>query len=141
MKTFFDTSVLVASMIEDEPEHRPALKALHHYAAQGYAALHSVAECFATLTGGRLGIQVPPIEAAEMIQANVVQPLELVALSKADYVHVMRSAQSLGMRGGAIYDGLLLACARKIEAERILTLNMRHFAAFAPELRGVIQSP
>ena len=129
-------------MIEDEPGHSAALKALNRCAsAQGYAALHSVAECFATLTGGRLGIQVPAADAAEMIHANVVQPLELVALSKTDYVDAMRSAQGLGMRGGAIYDGLLLACARKVEAERILTLNTRHFAAFAPDLRALIHSP
>lgn len=141
MKTFFDTSVLIASMLEDEPGHATSLKALDRFGSQGYAALHSVAECFATLTGGRLGIRITPREATEMIQANVVHALELVAVSKADYVEALRAAETLGMRGGAIYDGLLLACARKIQAERILTFNTRHFAAFAPDLRNAIQSP
>ena len=142
MRTFFDTSVLIASMIEDERGHEAALKALNRYGtAQGYAALHSVAECFATLTGGRLGIQISAANAAEMIHANVVEPLDLIALSKTEYVQVMTSARELGMRGGAIYDGLLLACARKIDAERILTFNTRHFATFAPDLRNLIHAP
>ncbi|HKQ36684.1 MAG TPA: PIN domain-containing protein [Verrucomicrobiae bacterium] len=142
MRTFFDTSVLIASMIEDEPGHGAALNALNQRArTQCYAALHSVAECFATLTGGRLGIQISAANAAEMIHANVVEPLELITLSKNEYVQVIKAAQDRGMRGGAIYDGLLLACARKAEAERILTLNTRHFVAFAPDLRDRIHPP
>lgn len=143
MRVFFDTTVLVASMIEDQSGHDAALQALDRCAKddRGYAALHSVAECFATLTGGRLAVQVSPADAAEMIRTNVAEALELVALTKTEYVNLIASAQSIGVRGGGIYDSLLLECARKSKAERILTFNTRHFAAFAPDLRALIHAP
>ena len=46
-----------------------------------------------------------------------------------------------GVRGGAIYDALILACARKATATQIWTLNARHFLLFAPELSGVVCEP
>jgi hypothetical protein len=35
----------------------------------------------------------------------------------------------------------LLACARKIQAERIYTWNARHFQMVAPDLAGRIMTP
>jgi hypothetical protein len=40
-----------------------------------------------------------------------------------------------------VYDLLLLAAARKAGAGRILTLNVRHFTAFAPDLKDRISAP
>jgi len=134
MREFFDTSALLAAMIEDEPGHEAALTALASV-RDGHAATHSLAECFATLTGGRLPVQLAPATAAQLIESNVVRRLKLVSLSAMEYSAALRSALEVGARGGAIYDVLLLAAARKCRAERIHTLNHRHFAAFAPDLR------
>jgi predicted nucleic acid-binding protein len=40
-----------------------------------------------------------------------------------------------------IYDALLLACARKANADRIYTWNLRHFRALAPDLAERIVAP
>lgn len=76
VREFFDTSTLLAAMVEDEPGHEAAL-ARFTAATDGYAATHSMAECFATLTSGRLPVRVPPALAAEMVEINVSQRLNL----------------------------------------------------------------
>jgi predicted nucleic acid-binding protein len=45
------------------------------------------------------------------------------------------------LSGGIIYDALLIACARKIDAERIYTWNVRHFQMVAPDLAERIVEP
>ena len=121
-------------MIEDEPGHEAALSALAA-ALDGFAATHSLAECFATLTGGRLPVRLAPATAAEMVEVNVTRRLSLVSLTPAEYSAAIQSAIPVGARGGAVFDLLLLAAARKCRADRIHTLNVRHFSAFAPDLR------
>jgi len=140
MIEFFDTTVLVAAMVEDEPHHTKCAAALEG-APEGYAAAHSLAECYATLTGGRLGVRLSPADAARLIRHDIYDRLSLVSMSPADYVIQIESAGPSGARGGATYDLLLLACARKVKAQRIYTLNQRHFVALAPDLAAKIAVP
>lgn len=140
MIEFFDTTVLVAAMVEDEQRHEACAQALEE-AKDGYASVHSLAECFATLTGGRLGVQLSPTDAASLVRHNVHDRLSLVSLSATEYLKLLNSAGPAGARGGAIYDFLQLACARKNKAEKIYTLNHRHFIALAPDLAQTIVSP
>jgi hypothetical protein len=76
---FFDTTVLVAAMVEDEPHHEAGARALER-ADHGYASVHSLAECYATLTSGRLGLQSSPADAALLARHNVHDRLSLVGL-------------------------------------------------------------
>lgn len=140
MIEFFDTTALVAAMVEDEAHHEFCAGALEK-AEDGYASTHSLAECYATLTGGRLGVQVSPADAASLVRQNIHARLSLISLSAAEYVKLVEAAGPAGARGGAIYDLLLLACARKAKANRIYTLNRRHFAVLAPDLAAQIAAP
>jgi uncharacterized protein with PIN domain len=54
MIEFFDTTALVAAMVEDEAHHEFCAEALEN-AADGRASAHSLAECYATLTGRVVG--------------------------------------------------------------------------------------
>jgi predicted nucleic acid-binding protein len=140
MIEFFDTTVLVAAMVEDEPRHEACAEALEA-AKDGYASGHSLAECYATLTGGRLGVQLSPADAASLVRQDIRDRLSLVGLTANEYLKLLDSAGPAGARGGAIYDLLLLACARKTKSERVYTLNSRHFVALAPDLAQRILSP
>lgn len=140
MIEFFDTTVLVAAMVEDESRHEACARTLEA-ADNGHASLHSLVECYATLTGGRLGIQLSAADAGRLIRYNLHGRLSLVSLSSAEYFRLLDQAGPAGARGGAIYDLLLLACARKANADRIYTLNHRHFAALAPDLAARIAIP
>jgi len=140
MIEFFDTTVLVAAMVEDEGRHEACATALQS-ASNGCAAAHSIAECYAILTGSMLGLQLSAADAARLVRFNLQERLSLVSLTAAEYFRLLDQAGPAGARGGAIYDLLLLACARKAKADKIYTLNERHFAALAPDLAEQIGIP
>jgi predicted nucleic acid-binding protein len=140
MIEFFDTSVLIAAMVEDERRHEACARVLEE-TSDGHASMHSLAECYATLTSGRLGVRLSPTEAVRLVRHNVHGRLSLLGLTSHEYLKLLDAAGPAGARGGAIYDFLLLACARKIKAEKIYTLNPRHFIAFAPDLEKKFVQP
>jgi predicted nucleic acid-binding protein len=127
-------------MVEEEEHHGAALKALAS-SADGFTSTHAIAETFATLTSGRLEVQLTPDEATEVINANVIRRLQVVELGLSDYQQAMRNSQTVGARGGAIFDMLHLQAARRGAAKRILTINVRHFQIFAPDLKNIISAP
>lgn len=127
-------------MVEEEEHHDAALKALAS-SANGFTSTHAIAETFATLTSGRLEIQLTPDEATEVIDANIIGRLQVVDLPLADYRQAMRNSHAVGARGGAIFDLLHLQAARRAGATRILTTNVRHFQTFAPDLKSIISAP
>jgi predicted nucleic acid-binding protein len=127
-------------MVEEEEHHAAALKALAS-SADGFTSTHAIAETFATLTSGRLEVQLTPDEATEVIDANVIRRLQIVDLGLSDYQQAMRNSQTVGARGGAIFDMLHLQAARRGAAKRILTINVRHFQILAPDLKSIISAP
>jgi predicted nucleic acid-binding protein len=140
LKTYFDSSALIAGMVEEEEHHEAALNALAK-CTDGFTSTHALAETFATLTSGRLEIQLAPNDALRIIQANISEHLQIVELSYADYRQAMQSSQAAGARGGAIFDMLHLQAARRGKAVRILTINVRHFQTFAADLKDIIALP
>jgi predicted nucleic acid-binding protein len=140
VKTYWDSSALLAAVISDEPHHAAANAALATV-QDDWSTPHALAECFATLTGGRKSIQLTPANAMQIIEVNFLPRLSLWKLTPADYLTAMRKAQAAGARGGALYDLLHLQAARQLKAQRIYTLNVRHFQAFAPDLANCICAP
>jgi len=94
--------------------------------------LHSIAELFAALT--RLPVQprIHPVEAARIVNENVLPHFEVVFLGEEDYVEVMNTMTSGGWSGARIYDALLLRCAARSGVERIYTFNLGDFRQLAP---------
>jgi predicted nucleic acid-binding protein len=127
-------------MVEEEEHHGAALRVLAG-SADGFTSTHAIAETFATLTSGRLEVQLTPEEATEVIDANLIRRLQVVELGLSDYQQAMRNSQTVGARGGAIFDMLHLQAARGGAAKRILTINVRHFQIFAPDLKSIISAP
>jgi predicted nucleic acid-binding protein len=139
MSVYLDSSVLVAALIEDEPAHEPCIKLLR---GKGLTAwTHALAEIFAALTGGRLGIRVSPAIAVRLIQESIVPRLSMIELSGAELTQALIAANEVGARGGAIYDLLHLKAARKAAAGSLYTLNTRHFAAVARKGDPKIEFP
>ena len=128
MTLLLDSSVLVAALVEDQPQHEACLRLLGR---KSVAWTHALSETFATLTGGRLGLRLGPDVAAELIESSLVPRLKMVELTRNDILKALRHANAAGVRGGAFYDYLHLAAARKSGATVLYTLNLRHFAALA----------
>src|SRR5207253_695886 len=101
-----------AAMVEEAAHHSAALDALAE-PEDGFTSTHALAETFATLTSGRLDIQLSPNDALRVIEANISERLKVTELSQADYQLAMQSSQGAGARGGAIYDMLHLQAARR----------------------------
>ena len=139
MTLYLDSSVLVAALVEDEPAHESCLKILRRKDAASWT--HAITEVFATLTGGRLGLRVPPALAAELIDTSLVSRLRFLDLGATEVSGAIRDAEAVGARGGAIFDFLHLIAARRAGATVVYTLNTKHFTALARKGDPKIERP
>ena len=127
--TLIDTSVVVASLDPDEVHHEACDTLLASGGLTLYA--HALAKTFSILTGGRQGRRLRPALAAELISDSVLPHVQLVSLTGKEVMAALNGAEARGVRGGAVYDLLHLAAARKAGAARLLTLDVRDFQALA----------
>jgi predicted nucleic acid-binding protein len=138
---FFDTSVLIAASDEVDPRHSKChallASATHATAACG---AHTLAEVYAVLSRIPGGKRVRP-ELAGVFVDQIVARMTVVPLTRDEYVATLKSAAAMGLSGGTAFDALLIACARKISAESIYTLNVRRLRLVAPDLAGQIKTP
>jgi predicted nucleic acid-binding protein len=139
MTALLDTSVVIASLDPDEPRHATCDRLV---AGGGHVLFaHALAETFSILTGGRQGRRLAASQAAALIDASVLPFVTLVALSGRETVAALRACEARGVRGGAVYDWLHLAAARKSGATRLFTLDIRDFQAIARPGDPEIVSP
>ena len=136
MKHFFDTSMLVAAFDDQDRLHEEAWAVFARHAENGAMATHSLGETFSVLTGRR---SWRARDAYEILETNTAG-MQKVTLEADEYLRTLESAERLGIRGGAVYDALILACARRSGASDIWTLNTRHFQLFGEELSGRIRT-
>src|SRR5580693_7156059 len=130
MKIFCDTNILVAAFLANHPQHaaaRPVLERVKAGTDVGFVAAHSLAESYAVLTRLPGASQVSPSVTWQLISENIIKNFQLVPLSPREYARTIEEASSSDVRGGKIYDALLLAAAAKSGAERIYTFNVAHF--------------
>jgi predicted nucleic acid-binding protein len=133
-----DTSVVIASLDSDEPQHAACDRLL----AQGGHKLfaHGLAETFSILTGGRHARRLRPALAAQLIEDSVLPFVHLVHLTGKETMTAIADSERRGARGGAIYDLLHLAAARKAGVDAVVTLDVRDFQGLAKAGDPVIRS-
>ena len=144
MKVLFDTSLLVAAMVEAHPAHGVALPWLQRAKAKtdtGLIAAHTLAELYAILTRLPVNPRISPALALQLIRSNVLATCTVVALADADYVTVLDHLARLGIAGGAVYDALLLHTAWKAGVDQVVTLNAHDFRRVYPALADKIVAP
>lgn len=144
MKIFCDTSVLVAACIRNHPHYERAWPVLDDIAKgrhSGAISMHSMAELYSTLTSAPLRPKIQPVEAQQLISRNIIGHFEMIAITKQMYQNAIKICTDSALVSGAIYDALILECARKSDADRIYTFNMRDFRRIAPDLAVRISPP
>lgn len=129
MRVAFDTSVLVAGLVEAHVHHERAICWLEAAAAERVEAecsWHAVAETWAVLT--RLPID-PPISpaVASIAIERLIQRVAPIDLGGETYLAAIRRCVERGLRSGALFDALHLICAEQTEAEAFVTFNRRDF--------------
>ena len=136
MRVLYDTSILVAALVDAHPRHRtawPFLRRAHAKEVDLQVATHSLAESYAVLT--RLPIQprILPETAADLIRRGVVEVANLVSLDAEDYRQVVHDMAEIGLSGGVVYDGLIARVAQKVEVDLLVTFNPRDFRRVWPD--------
>ena len=143
MKVFFDTSVLVAAFVETHPQNSdclPWLDRVQTLEIQGVISAHTLAELFSVLTRLPRQLRIPPQLAQELMQINL-QHFEKVPLQIEDYDWAIERMVCLKLSGGAIFDALIAAVVLKVEVDRLLTLNPKHFSRLGVEIASIVQIP
>lgn len=143
MRTHFDTSVLVAAVLERDPRHERSRRAVRDALAEGHGmsvAGHSLAELFAVLTRIPIRPRISVPTARRLISEST-RGAVIVCLEEADYQAILDEAVEQDWSGGTIYDALIARCARIASAERFLTWNEKDFRRVWPEGADLVQTP
>lgn len=131
----FDTSTLVAALLQRHPHHAAAfsrLQLVHAGKIKGRLTTHAVAEIYATLTALPLSPRLSPADGRQLLQSSILSRFELIALSAREYQEALDMVVLRNMPSGAIYDGFHVVGARVSGCRVLYTLNTRHFRALAP---------
>jgi predicted nucleic acid-binding protein len=129
-----DTSVLVASLIASHKFHEPSIKlfqAVKKGQMKGALCIHSLAEMYSSLTNYPSDPRLSPAAAESMILENVFSDLRIIDLTPSDYRAAVKRVKDLQLRGGAVYDSLILQAAIKKRAETLYTWNRMDFVRFS----------
>ena len=130
MKILFDTSVLVAALVQAHPMHSHAVQWLKRSKSKEFDMVissHTLAELYAVLTSMPVSPRITPEISWRLIHQNIESVASVTALSSSDYISVIRSLRDLGLSGGIVYDALILKSALKSGAEKLLTFNVSDF--------------
>lgn len=136
MKVAFDTSVLVAALVEALPDHHRAMACLDSHVRAGTkccCSTHALAETYTALTSMPLQKRISPLEALQIIEVNLIAQFTVLEISPAVYLGAIRNVANLGFRSGMIYAAIHLACAEAAGCERLYTFNMKHFLRLEPK--------
>ena len=97
----------------------------------------ALVEAYSVLTRLPAPHRLSPEAARDLLAANFMKRPP-VALDGRAYQRLVRRAPDEDIAGGRTYDAVIAACAIKAKVARLLTLNERHFAAFADRLEIIL---
>lgn len=143
MKVLFDTSVIVAATLPQHPSHAPCfiqLQSVQTQQCQGYLSTHSLAEIYSVLTRMPSQPKISPIDAQNILNRHL-QYLTIIPLDASDYQSAIAQMVSLQIPGGGIFDALIAQAAIKISADRLATLNPKHFTRLSPTIAQITVLP
>ena len=136
MKILFDTSVIIAALVESHPMHTRAFPWLKQAKAKEFeiiVASHTIAELYAVLSTLPTKPRISPLTARKLINENIEKISKIVSLTPEEYKSVIKQISELGLTGGITYDALIAKVAQKSKVEKLLTLNTEHFSRVWPD--------
>jgi len=144
MKILFDTSLIVAALVDTHPMHERAFPWVKRSKAKEFELViagHTLAELYAVLSTLPIKPRIPPSVAWRLIHENIESTAKIVSLTPAEYISTIRRMPELGIAGGTVYDALIAKVAQKSKVERLITLNTEHFRRVWPEGKKIICLP
>lgn len=123
MKRYWDSSALLESFFDSRIEKEAQ-------EPDQWTRSHTCSEMFSMLTGGRLGVQFYPSDAAAIIR-ELTASMNWIDLQPKEVLEALDQAEKRGVRGGNVHDWLHACAARKSGAKQLLTLNLSDFQNLA----------
>jgi predicted nucleic acid-binding protein len=144
VRVLFDTTVLVAALVQSHPHHErslPWLQRAQNRSLTLLVASHTLAELYSVLTTLPVRPRLSPAVVWRLIHENIVGLAEIVSLSEADYLSTLEKLSRSGVAGGVVYDAMIARAAERAEVECLLTWNEADFRRAWPEGESVIRLP
>jgi len=144
MKVLFDTSVLIASFLKRHEFHPKAarwISAAHESSIEMHLSAHTLAELYSSLTSMPKPYRVPPGEAWQMIDTDLLPHARVRTLRASQYAKLIKRMSVEGHAGGVVYDAVIAEVARRSKVDVLVTLNVPHFERVMVEGGPRIVSP
>ena len=144
MKTLFDTSVIVAGLVEAHPMHGRTfhwIKQAKDKKLELVVAAHTIAESYAVLSSLPIKPRISPLVARKLLRENIESFGKIISLTPVEYLDTITRLSEIGLAGGIIYDALIARVALKSRVERLVTLNVEDFRRVWPKGEDVIVAP
>ena len=130
---FFDTSVLLAGLVDFGPQSAPAQSLMHAVAEKrldGTAtAWHCCLEFFSVATRLPPEFRLSAADAALLLEREVFERITVHDLPDRGRLPMLQAAGRDGVTGGRIYDAHIADVARAVGATVVVTDNRRHFVS------------
>jgi predicted nucleic acid-binding protein len=142
-KVLFDTSVIVAGLWLEHPEHQkclPWLQQVQTQAIQGIICTRTLAELYRVLTSLPIKPRLSPRITKQLIDTNL-KHFEIIPLTTEDYQQVVEQMVKLNIMGGVIYDALIAQIAIKHNIDQIVTLNAKDFTRLSNQIAQLVIVP
>ena len=140
----FDTSVLVASLLEDHPHFEKSnlwLQKVVSGKSKGAVSNHCLAELYSALTTIPVVPRIRSDQAFQLIEESVLKYFKIYEYKIQDYTDVLKESSLNSLKGGMVYDALHIQAAKKLKASFVLTLNLKHFLMIWPDGKKILKSP
>ena len=144
MLVVFDTSVLVAALVEQHPMHDrafPWLRRAQRGETDARVTAHSLAELYAVLTTLPVRPRISPGMARRLVRESVEKNVRVEEILLADYRSILDDMAELDLSGGVIYDALAAQVTRRLGADALLTFNAKDFQRVWPQAGERVQEP
>jgi predicted nucleic acid-binding protein len=131
-----DTSIIISGLLSWHENHETAsaeLVMLLEEPVRIILPLHALVEAYAVMTRMPPPHRLSSKQALAVLEGSFRNRLTLVGLDGEEGWDLIRDLDQQSIAGGASYDGLIVACARKGGAKRILTFNRKHFERMESE--------
>ncbi|HYU32756.1 MAG TPA: PIN domain-containing protein [Thermoanaerobaculia bacterium] len=139
--TAVDTNVIVAGLLSWHEHHQVAsaeLIGLLESKAEIVLPLPVLVEAYSVMTRLPPPRRVAAKNAVEILNRSFRHRVTLVGLDGNEGWDLIEDIGQRSITGGTAYDGLILACARKGGARRLLTFNRSHFERIATEEMEIV---
>jgi predicted nucleic acid-binding protein len=128
---FFDTSILLAGIIEAGPEGDAAqgiMAALASHKLDGaQTAWHCCLEFYSVATRLPEGLKLSPEEAFQLLNDEIIRRFDIFQLPEKKRMAFLESAAKERITGGRLYDAHIAEIARAAGARVVVTDSRRHF--------------